>query len=129
MYEGDPFGNLGRLQMEMLRAVRLVVDSGIHARGWTHERSTAYLAEKTGWPESRADAEIQRYMAIPGQALAYKIGELKILELRLKARVALGVDFSIKGFHDAVLGNGPVPLSIMERVVDEWIESASGPGH
>jgi uncharacterized protein (DUF885 family) len=121
MYENDPWGDLGRLQAEMYRAVRLVVDSGIHAKGWTREQAIAYMAGATGLAESEVVSEIERYMALPGQALAYKVGQLKILELREKARAALGPAFDLKEFHTVVLEDGAVPLTVLERLVDDWV--------
>jgi len=121
MYRNDPFGNLGRLQLELLRAARLVVDTGIHAGGWTREQGIAYMVATTGKPEADVTSEVERYMAMPGQACAYKVGELKILELRDKARAALGPKFNLKDFHTVVLENGGVPLTLLEQLVNEWI--------
>ena len=126
MYTDDPFGDLGRLRDEMLRAVRLVDDTGLHAMGWTREQAIAYEVEKTGMPESEVVTEVERYMALPGQACAYKVGQLKILELRDKARAALGARFSLKDFHAVVLENGAVPLTLLEQFVDEWIARGGG---
>jgi len=121
MYKDDPLGDLGRLQEEMLRAARLAVDTGIHAKGWTREQAIAYMVGVTGKTESDMTSEVERYMALPGQACAYKVGQLKILELREKARGELGDKFSLKDFHTVVLENGAVPLTVLERLVDEWI--------
>jgi len=121
LYENDPYGDLGRLQAEMFRAVRLVVDTGIHARHWTREQAIAYMVGKTGMAESEVVSEIERYIVNPGQACAYKIGMIKIRELRTRAQQALGPKFDEKGFHDAVLGNGALPLEILEQLVDGWI--------
>lgn len=121
MYEGDPLGDLGRLQAEIFRAARLVVDTGLHAKGWTREQAIDYMASVTGMARSDVETEIERYMTIPGQATAYKVGMLKIVELREKAKVKLGDKFDLKGFHTVVLENGAVPLTILERLVDEWI--------
>jgi len=121
MYKDDPLGDLGRLQEEMLRAARLVVDTGLHAKGWTREQAIAYMVGVTGKTESDMTSEVERYMALPGQACAYKVGQLKILELREKARGELGDKFSLKDFHTVVLENGAVPLTVLERLVDEWI--------
>jgi uncharacterized protein (DUF885 family) len=121
MYKDDPLGDLGRLQEEMLRAARLVVDTGIHAKGWTREQAIAYMVGATGKAESDMTSEVERYMALPGQACAYKVGQLKILELREKARAELGDRFNLKDFHTVVLENGSVPLTVLERLVDQWI--------
>jgi uncharacterized protein (DUF885 family) len=126
MYKGDPWGDLGRLRDEMLRAVRLVADSGLHAKGWTREQAIAYEVGQTGMPESEVVTEVERYMALPGQACAYKVGQLKILELRDKAKAALGDKFSLKDFHAVVLENGAVPLTLLEKLVDEWIARTRG---
>ena len=123
LYQDDPFGDLGRLQAEMFRAVRLVVDTGLHAKGWTREQAIEYMVSTTGMGESEVTSEVERYMALPGQALAYKVGQLKILELRDEARAALGPKFDLKDFHTVVLENGAVPLTVLERLVDEWIEA------
>ena len=125
LYKDDPHGNIGRLQAEMLRAARLVVDTGIHYKRWTRERAIAYMIEKTGQAESDITAEVERYIVIPGQACAYKVGELKILQLREKARAALGTRFDLRKFHAVVLGNGELPLAILERVVDRYVEDES----
>jgi uncharacterized protein (DUF885 family) len=120
-FQNDPYDNLGRLQDEMLRAVRLVVDTGIHAKRWSREQAIAYMVAETGMIESEVVTEIERYFVDPGQALAYKVGMFKILELRERAKTKLGAKFDIRDFHDVVLGNGSMPLSILERVVDEYI--------
>jgi uncharacterized protein (DUF885 family) len=122
-YEGDPFGDLGRLQAEMIRAVRLVVDTGIHAQRWTREQAIAYMLQKTGMPESEVRSEIERYIVIPGQACAYKVGMLKIQELRARAQQELGAKFDQREFHDAVLKNGALPLEILERLVNDYISA------
>ncbi len=129
-YEDDPYGNLGRLQAEAFRAARLVIDTGIHAEGWTFDQSLEYLIENVGFePDDSIDPEIQiaRYIVWPGQATAYKIGMLKILELRQKAIDQLGDKFDLKEFHSLVLGNGSMPLEILERVVDNYIETQLKP--
>ncbi len=123
--EDDPYDDLGRLQAEMFRAVRLVVDTGLHAKRWTREQAITYMKDKTGMPQSDIVAEIERYMVMPGQALAYKIGMLKILELREKARQSLGTRFDIRDFHDVILKNGALPLPLLERQVDEYIARKS----
>jgi uncharacterized protein (DUF885 family) len=122
-YADDPYGNLGRLQDELFRAARLVVDTGIHAKGWTRERAIRYMVENVGRPEARVIAEVERYIAWPGQATSYKMGMLKILELRQRASEALGTGFDIKEFHSVILKNGALPLEILERVVDDYIQA------
>jgi uncharacterized protein (DUF885 family) len=120
-FQKNPLDNLGRLQAEMFRAVRLVVDTGIHAKRWSREQAIAYMIENTGMPEIEVVAEVERYFVMPGQALAYKVGMIKILQLREKAKAALGAKFDIRDFHDAVLKNGGMPLSVLETVIDEYI--------
>ena len=119
----DPYQNFGRLGAELWRAVRLVVDTGLHSKGWTREQVIAYFEENTGLSGTDVVAETERYMAIPGQALGYKIGELKIIELRKRAEEALGDKFDIREFHAQVLGDGSLPLSVLEAKIDRWIES------
>ncbi|BAO44543.1 DUF885 domain-containing protein [Thiolapillus brandeum] len=123
--EEDPFDDLGRLQAELFRAVRLVVDTGLHARHWTREQAIAYMKDKTGMPETDVVAEVERYLVMPGQALAYKIGMLKILELRDKARTRLGKRFDIRKFHKVILKNGALPLPLLEQQVDAYIARES----
>lgn len=117
----DPFEDLGRLQNEIWRAVRLVVDTGLHTKRWTREESIDYFLQNTPLSVGDATTEIERYIARPGQALGYKIGMLKIQELRAKAENALGSDFDVRAFHDVVLQNGAVPLPVLERLVDQHI--------
>ena len=121
LYADDPYGDLGRLQDELFRAVRLVADTGLHHERWTRERTIDYMRDATGLADSRVTAEVERYMAWPGQALGYKLGQLRILELRDQARKALKRRFDLKDFHDAVLLNGPAPLSIIATKVESWI--------
>ena len=121
MYKNDPFGDLGRLQAELFRAVRLVVDTGLHHKRWTREQAIEYMAEKTGSAESDVVAEIERYMAWPGQALGYKLGMIKILELRETAKNKLGEKFDLAEFHDLVLLGGAVPMAVLEQKVNSWI--------
>jgi uncharacterized protein (DUF885 family) len=123
VYEGDRLGDLGRLQAEMFRATRLVVDTGLHAKRWTRDQAITFMREKTGMAQSEVEGEIDRYCVMPGQALAYKIGMLKILELRARAERELGPKFDIKGFHAVVLENGALPLTVLDQVVTEWITS------
>ena len=117
----DPEAYFGHLNAELMRAVRLVVDTGLHAKGWSREQAIAYMAKALGWPEARATNQIQRYMVWPAQALAYKTGSLKILELRERAKKALGSKFSLPEFHKVVIGDGTLPLTILEARVDRWI--------
>lgn len=120
----DPYSDFGRLAMELWRAARLVVDTGLHDKKWTREEATAYLMTNTPNPESDCLKAIERYIVMPGQATAYKIGMNKILELREGAKAELGDKFDIRDFHDAILATGPVPLSIMEEQVDLYIAEA-----
>ncbi|RSZ55810.1 DUF885 domain-containing protein [Massilia atriviolacea] len=117
-----PEDYFGHLNDEMLRAVRLVVDTGMHAKGWTREQSIQYMRDTLGYPESSAKSETERYMVWPGQALGYKIGALKIAELRRRAEAALGDKFSLPKFHEIVLEDGTLPLSLLEAKVNRWIE-------
>ena len=117
----DPYADFGRLTMELWRACRLVVDTGIHSKRWTREEAIDYLVENTPNAVSESTKSIERYIAQPGQATAYMIGKMKILELREKARAELGDDFDISQFHDTVLKDGAVPLSVLERKIDEMI--------
>ena len=120
LYE-DPYSDFGRLSMELWRACRLVVDTGLHAQGWSREKATSYLTANTASNESANLKAIERYMVMPGQATAYKIGMLKILELREKARASLGDKFDIRAFHEVVLSNGAVPLNVLEDLVNDWV--------
>ena len=119
----DPNAYLGHLQDELLRAVRLVTDTGLHAKGWSREQTMKYMMETEGVPESEARRATERYMAWPGQALGYKIGALKIQQLRERAREQLGERFKLKDFHDLVLRDGVLPLKVLEAQVDQWITS------
>lgn len=122
----DPYSDFGRLQNEMWRAIRLVVDTGIHSKGWTEDEAVAYCLENAPLPETTARSEVQRYFVLPGQATSYKIGMIRIQKLRAKAEEELGDDFDIRGFHDTVLGSGNVSLAILEKQVDQWIASVKG---
>jgi uncharacterized protein (DUF885 family) len=117
----DPYSDFGRLSTEMWRAIRLVVDTGIHAKGWTEAGAVAYFQANSAVADGAIRAEVRRYFAWPGQATAYKIGMLKLLELREYARAALGTSFDIRAFHDVVLGGGALPLHILERRVRNWV--------
>jgi uncharacterized protein (DUF885 family) len=116
-----PEKDMGRLSYEMWRACRLVVDTGIHSKGWTKEQAVAFMKENTALTAANIDAEVNRYISNPGQALAYKLGELKLRELRAKAEKELGPKFDVRRFHDAVLGQGPVPLDALEAQIDAWM--------
>jgi len=117
----DPYDNIGRLQAELFRAVRLVVDTGIHAMRWSREEAIDYMLANTGMAESDVVAEIERYFVMPGQATAYKVGMIKILELRDYAKAELGDRFDIREFHNVVLTNGSVPLDILEQLVRDYV--------
>jgi prolyl oligopeptidase len=117
----DPYSRFGQLTYDMWRSVRLVVDTGIHYKGWTRQQAIDYFTENAAKSEQDIINEIDRYISNPGQALAYKIGQLKILELRAKAKQALGDKFDIRNFHDTVLGAGSVPLSVLSENIDKWI--------
>jgi len=119
----DPYQYFGRLEGELWRAIRLVVDTGLHSKGWTREQVLAYMDENSSAAEARRVSEAERYMAIPGQATAYKIGQLKISELRARAEKALGPKFDVRKFHTAVLMDGALPLDVLEAKVDRWIAS------
>ena len=117
----DPWQYVGRLSAEIWRAVRLVVDTGLHAKGWTREQAIAYFLENVPQGEVVPTQEVERYIGVPGQALSYKIGELKIRELRTRAEKSLGKKFDIREFHDEILTHGSVPLAVLEVAVDRWI--------
>lgn len=121
-FQKNPLDNLGRLQAEMFRAVRLVVDTGLHRKRWTREQAIDYMRAKTGMAEGEVTSEIERYLVNPGQALAYKVGMLKILALREKAKAELGERFDIRAFHNEVLSHGALPLAILEQVIDRYID-------
>jgi uncharacterized protein (DUF885 family) len=123
----DPYSRFGQLTYDMWRAVRLVIDTGIHAMRWDRERAIKYFMENAAKQELDVTNEVDRYIAWPGQSLAYKIGQLKITELRERSKQALGSKFDLKEFHEVVLKNGAVPLDILERNVDDWIKSKASP--
>jgi uncharacterized protein (DUF885 family) len=122
----NPYNNYGRLQDEMLRAIRLVVDTGLHAKKWTRQQVVDYFHEHSAQDEVEVQNETDRYIVWPGQALGYKIGQLKITELRERAKKELGDRFDIREFHDEVLGAGALPLDVLERRIDRWIASKKG---
>src|ERR1700721_1338524 len=124
----DPYGNFGERTYEMWRAVRLVVDTGIHALHWERQRAIDYFLENAPRGELDVTNEVDRYIAWPGQALAYKIGQLEILRLREHARAELGPRFDIKAFHDVVLEAGAMPLDVLGRRIDAWIARAGAQG-
>jgi uncharacterized protein (DUF885 family) len=122
----DPYQYFGYLDSQLFRAIRLVVDTGIHSKGWTRDRTIQYILDNSSRGRSNATAETERYIAIPGQALAYKIGQMKISELRARAQKALGSRFDIREFHAQVLMTGALPLAVLERKIDDWIASKKG---
>ena len=124
LYEGEPLANLGRLRLRLLRAVRMVVDTGIHAKGWTLDEAAAYLQDVTGQPQTHA--QLTRYLVNPGYPCGYSVGGLTILEMRQRAREQLGDAFDIKAFHNEVLGHGVLPIGVLERVLDDWIAHQGG---
>jgi uncharacterized protein (DUF885 family) len=123
----DPFSQFGRLADEQLRAARLVVDTGIHALGWSRQQAVGYLNLNTANPPADNEVEVDRYIAQPGQALAYKIGQLRIAALRTRAQAALGERFDLRAFHDAMLGDGALPLDLLEQRIDAWIAARQPP--
>ncbi|MEX0322877.1 MAG: DUF885 family protein [Puniceicoccaceae bacterium] len=127
-FEEDPLDNVGRLSFELFRAVRLVVDTGIHAKQWSREDAIDYMLDNTAMAEKAVIAEIERYIVMPGQATSYKVGMIKMLELRDKAKAALGNDFKLSDFHDVVLKNGAVPLTLLETIVDDYIREKQADG-
>ncbi len=126
LYDDDPLGDLGRLQAEMFRAVRLVVDTGLHARRWSREQAIDYMVTNTGMTEAEVTREIERYAVWPGQATAYKTGQLAILDARARAEAALGDRFDLREFHELVLMNGAMPLALLQEQVDVWTAAQGG---
>ncbi|MCH8477179.1 MAG: DUF885 domain-containing protein [Wenzhouxiangella sp.] len=123
-FHEDPYDNLGRLQAELFRAVRLVVDTGMHHYRWSRERGIDYMQSVTGMPATDVEAEIERYLVIPGQANSFKVGMMRMQAMRERAEQALGEDFDIRDFHRVILDNGARPLELLDRVVDEWIDAS-----
>jgi len=119
----DPYSEYGRLQNEMWRAVRWVVDTGVHSQHWTRQQMVDYFHEHTAMDDENINTEVDRYIAWPAQALSYKMGQMKILELRARAQKALGAKFDLRAFHDAVLDSGPLPLDVLETKINEWIRA------
>ncbi|MGO8756856.1 MAG: DUF885 domain-containing protein [Terracidiphilus sp.] len=124
----DPYSDYGRLDADIWRAIRLVVDTGVHSQGWTRDQMVQYFHDHSTLDEQTIQTEVDRYIAWPGQALAYKIGQLKILELRDRARKTLGPRFDIRAFHDQVIGAGALPLDVLEQRIDAWIAAQKGSG-
>ena len=124
VYADDPLGNLGRLQLELFRATRLAVDTGLHAKRWSREQAIDYMKSNTGLPDGRVEREIERYAADPGQATSYKTGQLAMLKMRARAEAALGENFDLGAFHDVMLLNGALPLGILNDLVDAWIDTS-----
>ncbi|HEU0097575.1 MAG TPA: DUF885 domain-containing protein [Allosphingosinicella sp.] len=122
----DPYQYFGYLDSQLFRAIRLVVDTGIHSKGWTRDRTIQYILDNSSRGRSNATAETERYIAIPGQALAYKIGQMKISELRARAEKALGPRFDVREFHAQVLMTGALPLAVLEKKIDDWIAAKKG---
>ena len=127
----DPYSDYGRLEADMWRAIRLVVDTGVHSQHWTRQQMVDFFHEHSGMDETNIQSEVDRYVAWPAQALGYKMGQLKILELRDRAQKALGSKFDIRAFHDVILDSGPLPLDVLEEQVNAWIQSQGGsvPAH
>jgi len=126
LYDDDPLGDLGRLQAEMFRAVRLVVDTGMHAKRWSREQAIEYMIAKTGMTDEEVMREIERYVVWPGQATAYKTGQLALLDIRREAENTLGERFVLREFHEAVLMNGAMPLGILKETMREWAAAQVG---
>lgn len=119
--ETDPYQRMGGLNGEMLRAMRLVIDSGIHAKGWSRDQAIDYMFAKSPMARTDATAEVERYIAIPGQALAYKVGQLTIARAKAKAKAALGAKFDPRKFHAQILDSGSLPMPVLERKIDAWV--------
>ena len=119
----DPYSEYGRLENEMWRSVRLVVDTGVHSKHWSRQQMVDFFRQHTAMDEPNIETEVDRYIAWPAQALAYKLGQMKIIELRERARQQLGDRFDLRAFHDALLGDGPLPLDVLEANMNRWIEA------
>jgi uncharacterized protein (DUF885 family) len=126
LYDEDPLGRLGMLQAATFRAARCVVDTGLHAKGWTRERAIDYMVETTGDNRNSMTSEVERYCTWPGQACSYKVGQTLWLKIRANARERLGAKFDIRAFHDAGLTAAPMPMSVLAQVMDEWVRSQTG---
>jgi uncharacterized protein (DUF885 family) len=122
------YERFGQLSMDMWRACRLVVDTGLHVMGWTREQAVACLRDNSALSDQMVEKEVDRYIGWPGQALAYKIGQLEIIDIREKARARLGPCFDIRRFHDAVLGSGAVPLSVLRLRMGSWVDDEARAG-
>jgi uncharacterized protein (DUF885 family) len=122
----DPYSDFGRLEADMWRAIRLVVDTGVHSQHWTRQQMVDYFHDHSAIDETNVQSEVDRYIAWPAQALGYKMGQLKILELRDRAKSKLGPKFDIKAFHDVVVDSGALPMDVLEKQVDAWIQSQAG---
>jgi uncharacterized protein (DUF885 family) len=122
----DPYSDYGRLQNEMWRAVRWVVDTGVHSQHWTRQQIVDFFHQHTAMDDENINTEVDRYIAWPAQALSYKMGQMKILELRARAQKELGPKFDLRAFHDAVLDQGPLPLDLLETRIDAWIATRKG---
>jgi len=118
----DPYSEYGRLENEMWRDIRLVVDTGVHADHWSRAQMIDYFHKYTAMDEPNIETEVDRYIGWPGQALAYKLGQMKILELRAYAKQQLGAKFDIRSFHDAILAEGPLPLDVLDTYMRAWVE-------
>ena len=120
----DPYQRFGGLSDEMLRAMRLVVDTGLHSKGWTRDQAIEYMLANSDMGKTDATAEVERYIAIPSQALAYKIGALTIQRLRAKSQKELGNKFDVREFHNQILNTGALPLAVLEKKIDDWIAAS-----
>jgi uncharacterized protein (DUF885 family) len=126
LYEEDPLGRLGYLQLQQLRAARLAADTAIHFKGWSREKTLAWLAQATGAPRPALASEVDRYCVVPGQACGYQVGHQEIVRLRRRAQAALGQRFDLREFNDAVVMTGPVPLTVLSAAIDAYVSSTAG---